>query len=298
MKIPIFTGASAALVTPFYNDKIDYKSFEALIESQISANSEAVTICGTTGEGATLKAEEYIDIIKFAVKTCGGRCKIIVGSGSNDTAAAIKKSQIAEENGADGLLVVTPYYNKATQSGLISHYEAIAKSVKLPIIVYNVPSRTGLCATAETYKILSEIDNINGVKEASGNMDLIAKTKLLCGNDLAIWSGNDNETVEIMALGGTGVISVAANIIPQVMMDIVDFCDDGEFSMARSLAYTYYELIESMFCEVNPIPIKYILEKCGLIKSGELRLPLTPLSYKSADLIDGIYKKYKSEDLL
>ena len=297
MKTPIFTGASAAIITPFKNGHVDYDSFEKLIHMQIEAKSEAVTVCGTTGEASTLSLKEYIDVLTFAKKTSDGKCKIIAGSGTNSTKGTIEKSDIAADCGADALLIVTPYYNKTTQAGLIEHFSEISCSTALPIILYNVPSRTGVTFTPETYKALSEIENINGVKEASGNFDLIAKTKIICGDELNIWSGNDNETLEIMALGGVGVISVAANLIPDVMMKITDLCDDGEYDKARQLVFTYFDLIDKMFIEVNPIPIKELLRLHGLC-TGELRLPLVNMSAKNRETIEKTYTDYKNRALI
>lgn len=297
MKTPVFTGSSAAIVTPFKNGRIDYESFENLLRDQIEAGSEAVTVCGTTGEGATLTPDEYVSILKFAKDTLGTKSKVIAGSGTNNTATAIEKSKIAQDCGADALLIVTPYYNKTTQAGLISHYYEISRAVDLPIILYNVPSRTGVSFSADTYKTLSEIESINGVKEASGNFDLIAKTRILCGDNLNVWSGNDNETLEIMALGGRGVISVAANLIPKVMMDLTDLCDDCEYDMARELMFKYYELMSAMFVEVNPIPIKAILYLAGKC-APDTRLPLVGLGSQNEAKVRKIFEKYKSMGLI
>lgn len=297
MKIPIFTGASAALITPFKDGKIDYESIEKIIDKQICAGSEAVTVCGTTGETSTLTKEEYISVLSFVKDLVGTNCKIIAGSGTNDTKTSIEKSIIAADCGADALLVVTPYYNKTSQNGLIKHYETIADSTLLPIILYNVPGRTGISFTVNTYKTLSQIENINGVKEASGNFNLIAKTIKECDSDLNVWSGNDNETLEIMALGGLGVISVAANIIPDVMMKITDHCDDGEFDRARELVFTYYDLIEKMFIDVNPIAIKEIMYQTGIC-SNEVRLPLCTTSESNKIIISKTLNYYKNRALI
>ncbi len=235
MKTPIFTGSSVAIVTPYNENGVDYDAFGKLIEEQIAGGTAALTVCGTTGESSTQSLEEHIEVVDFCVKRVAGRIKVIAGAGSNDTAAALMLSLEAEKSGADALLHVTPYYNKATQLGLIKHFTYIADRASLPVIFYNVPSRTGVSATAATYKELSKHPNINGIKEASSNFSLIAQTVAQCGDELNIWSGNDNETVAMMALGAKGVISVMGNILPSVMANIAGACLKGDFTRARTL---------------------------------------------------------------
>lgn len=278
MRTPIFTGACTALVTPF-NDQglIDYGVFAQQIERQIAGGVEAVCVCGTTGESATMSIREHIAAVEFCVKQVNHRVKVIAGAGSNDTSAAVYLSQHAQDSGADALLHVTPYYNKASQTGLIKHYEYIADRVELPIILYNVPSRTGVSFTAETYRVLSQNPKINGVKEASGNFSLLAHTVALCGDDFYVWSGNDDQVVPMMALGARGVISVAANIVPEVMANMTRLCLDNDFAAAARLQIEYMDLIDALFIEVNPIPIKAAMNLLGM-KAGPLRLPLCEIS--------------------
>ena len=260
MRQPIFSGACTAIVTPFdASGAVDYDAFGRLIEEQIHEGIDAICVCGTTGESATMSTREHISVVEYCVKKVGGRVKVIAGAGSNDTATAVYLSRHAQDAGADALLLVTPYYNKTTQTGLIKHYEYIANRVELPMILYNVPSRTGVSFTAETYKTLSANPKINGVKEASGNFSLLAHTRFLCGEDFHIWSGNDDQVVSMMALGAKGVISVASNLVPQVMVEMSHRCLDKEFEVAAQLQLRYMELIDALFMEVNPIPIKTAL---------------------------------------
>ena len=274
MRQPIFSGACTAIVTPFdASGAVDYDAFGRLIEEQIHEGIDAICVCGTTGESATMSIREHISVVEYCVKKVEHRVKVIAGAGSNDTSNATYLSRHAQEAGADSLLLVTPYYNKATQTGLIKHYEYIADRVELPIILYNVPSRTGVSFTAETYKTLSENPKINGVKEASGNFSLVAHTRALCGEDFTIWSGNDDQVVPMMALGAKGVISVASNLVPQVMVEMSHRCLDNEFRAAAQLQLRYMELIDALFMDVNPIPIKAALELAGKCR-GSLRLPL------------------------
>lgn len=278
MKAPIFTGVCPALVTPFHESgRIDYQAFAKLIDYQIGAGVDAVCVCGTTGEASTLTPAEQTELIRFCVEHTAGRVPVIAGTGSNSTGEAIEKSCRAQLAGADALLIVTPYYNKATQTGLIRHYEAIAASTDIPILLYNVPGRTGVSFTAETYAVLSRLPKINGVKEASGNLSLIIQTRKLCPVDFYIWSGNDDQIAPIMALGAKGVVSVAANIIPEVMVELSHKCLSGDYEAAAALQIEYAELIDALFSEVNPIPIKAAMELFGMC-SGRLRLPLCPIS--------------------
>ena len=285
MRTPVFTGSCPALITPFdQNNIINYDAFGKLIDAQIEAGVDAVCVCGTTGESATMSIREHIAAVEFCVKRVNHRVKVIAGAGSNDTSAAVYLSQHAQDSGADALLHVTPYYNKASQTGLIKHYEYIADRVELPIILYNVPSRTGVSFTAETYKILSENPKINGVKEASGNFSLLAHTRFLCGEDFYIWSGNDDQVVPMMALGAKGVISVASNIVPQVMVKMSHLCLENDFAAASKLQIQYMDLIDALFTEVNPIPIKAAMNLLGQ-EAGPLRLPLCDISEKNLEVL-------------
>ena len=285
MRTPVFTGSCPALVTPFdQNNIINYDAFGRLIDTQIEAGVDAVCVCGTTGESATMSIREHIAAVEFCVKRVNHRVKVIAGAGSNDTSAAVYLSQHAQDSGADALLHVTPYYNKASQTGLIKHYEYIADRVELPIILYNVPGRTGVSFTAETYKILSENPKINGVKEASGNFSLLAHTRFLCGDDFYIWSGNDDQVVPMMALGAKGVISVASNIVPEVMVKMSHLCLENDFAAASQLQIRYMDLIDALFTEVNPIPIKAAMNLLGQ-EAGPLRLPLCDISDKNLEVL-------------
>lgn len=285
MRTPVFTGSCPALVTPFdQNNIINYDAFGKLIDAQIEAGVDAVCVCGTTGESATMSIREHIAAVEFCVKRVNHRVKVIAGAGSNDTSAAVYLSQHAQDSGADALLHVTPYYNKASQAGLIKHYEYIADRVELPIILYNVPGRTGVSFTAETYKVLSENPKINGVKEASGNFSLLAHTRFLCGDDFFIWSGNDDQVVPMMALGAKGVISVASNIVPKVMVKMSHLCLDNDFAAASRLQIQYMDLIDALFTEVNPIPIKAAMNLLGM-EAGPLRLPLCDISEKNLEVL-------------
>lgn len=278
MREPVFTGTCPALVTPFGSDgAIDYEIFAKLIDKQLAGGVDAVCVCGTTGETSTLSIREHIAAVEFCVKYVNHRVKVVAGAGSNDTAAAVYLSRHAQDSGADALLHVTPYYNKASQTGLIKHYEYIADRVDLPIILYNVPSRTGVSFAAETYKVLSGNPKINGVKEASGNFSLLAHTRCLCGDDFYIWSGNDDQVVPMMSLGAKGVISVASNIIPEVMVRMSHLCLEGDFDAASNMQIKYMDFIDALFVEVNPIPIKTAMNLVGL-EAGGLRLPLCEMA--------------------
>lgn len=285
MRTPVFTGSCPALVTPFdQNGAINYDAFGKLIDAQIEAGVDAVCVCGTTGESATMSIREHIAAVEFCVQRVNHRVKVIAGAGSNDTSAAVYLSQHAQDSGADALLHVTPYYNKASQTGLIRHYEYIADRVDLPIILYNVPSRTGVSFTAETYRHLSQNPQFNGVKEASGNFSLLAHTRFLCGDDFYIWSGNDDQVVPMMALGAKGVISVASNLIPEVMVKMTRLCLDNDFEAASKLQIQYMDLMDALFLEVNPIPIKAALNLVGM-EAGQLRLPLCEMSEKNLETL-------------
>lgn len=278
MKTPIFTGACVAIVTPFTETGVDYRSLAGLIEWQIAAGTDCICICGTTGEGSTMTMEEHKEAIRFCCETVNHRCKVLAGTGSNCTATALELSLYAQDCGADGLLIVTPYYNKTTQKGLVEHYTYLADRVHTPIICYNVPSRTGLSFTAETYAALSRHPMMNGVKEASGNFDLIAHTRMLCGDDFNIWSGEDGQVVPLMALGGKGVISVVSNVAPELMVRLSHLCLEGNYAEA-ALVQTrdVLPLSDALFMETNPIPVKTALNMMGK-DAGILRMPLCTMT--------------------
>ena len=280
MKKTIFTGAGVAIVTPMFDDgSINYDELGRLIDFQIENGTDAIIICGTTGESATMTEEEHVECIKFAIEKTAGRVPVIAGTGSNDTAFAVKLSKEAEALGADALLLVTPYYNKASQQGLIVHYTKIAEAVNIPIILYNVPSRTGVNIQPETLRELAKVDNIVAVKEASGNISQIARVAALCGDSLDIYSGNDDQIVPIMAIGGKGVISVLSNVMPAETHEIAALCLENKFPEAQAKMNKVLEFANSngLFCEVNPIPVKEALTIMGF-KAGECRLPLTKMS--------------------
>lgn len=278
MKKVIFKGAAVALVTPMNEDgSVNYGKLKELVEQQIEGGTDAIVACGTTGEAATLDLDEHIEVIRKTVEFAAGRVPVIAGAGSNDTAFAIKTVELAEEAGVDGLLVVTPYYNKTSQAGLIAHFTKIAECTSLPIILYNVPSRTGVNIKPETYKVLSKIENIVATKEASGDISAVAKIAHLCGDDLMIYSGNDDQIVPIMSLGGIGVISVLSNVCPKETHDICQYALDGDFKAAAALQVKYLPLIDALFSDVNPIPVKEAFNIMGY-EVGECRLPLIKMS--------------------
>ena len=282
MKNPVFEGSSTAIVTPFRDWKVDYKKLAELIDFQIAGGTAAITICGTTGESSTQSLEEHTATVDFCVKHVNSRVKVIAGTGSNDTQAALFLSQEAEKSGADALLMVTPYYNKTTQRGLIKHYTFVADRVNIPIIFYNVPSRTGMSFTAETYKELSKHPNINGVKEASGNFKLIAATLASCGDEFNVWSGNDEDVVPMMSIGAKGVVTVLGNIVPAVMADMTRLCLEGDYKNAAVLQLRYLDLIGKLFIEVNPIPVKTAMNLMGM-DVGEPRMPLCDMAPDNVD---------------
>lgn len=277
MKKIIFKGCGTALVTPFTKDGVNFEELRKLIEFQILEGVDSLIICGTTGESSTMSLEERKSVIKFAVSIAARRVPIIAGTGGNNTQEAIKMSQYAESVGASGLLIVTPYYNKTTQAGLVAHYSAIASSTKLPIIVYNVPSRTGVNIEPETCLALSKIENIVAIKEASGNISQVAKIAALCKDDLFIYSGNDDQIIPILSLGGLGVISVLSNLYPKYVTCLVYDYFNGDTQKACQSQLNAIELINALFCEVNPIPVKYGLNHMGF-DCGIPRLPLVELS--------------------
>ena len=273
LKPSIFTGAATAIITPFAEGAIDYVSFGNIIEDQIKGGIDAIVVAGTTGEAATLTHEEHCECIKYVVEKVEGRVPVIAGTGSNDTAYGIELSQYACEVGADALLVVTPYYNKATPKGLIKNFLETAEATDKPIILYNVPSRTGCNIPLSVYKELAKHERIVAVKEASGNISTIAELIAECGDSFDIYSGNDDQIVPIMSLGGVGVISVLSNILPKETHDITRLCLEGNYKDAAALQLRYLELINSLFCEVNPIPVKTAMAELGMCKV-DMRLPL------------------------
>ena len=272
-KQTIFTGAATAIITPFKKGKIDYDSFGKIIDSQIAGGIDAIVVAGTTGEAATLTHEEHCECMKYAVEKVAGRVPVIAGTGSNDTAYGIELSKYACEVGADALLLVTPYYNKATPKGLIKNFLETADATDKPIILYNVPSRTGCNITLPVYRELAKHERIVAVKEASGNISAIAELAAECGDDLDIYSGNDDQIVPIMSLGGSGVISVLSNILPKETHDMVEFCLKGDYKASRELQFKYLKLINALFCEVNPVPVKTAMAELGMCDI-EMRLPL------------------------
>lgn len=277
MHKPLFTGACTALVTPFLDGKVNYPMMEQLLRRQVEAGITAVVIAGTTGESPTLSDDEKIELFRRCKAYVGNTCKIIAGTGTNSTEHAIAQSMAAEEVGADALLVVSPYYNKATPDGLFKHYLAIAHSVSLPIILYNVPSRTGVDIPISVYQRLSRIPNIVGVKEASSDITKIARIKLACGPDFDIWSGNDDQIVPVMALGGSGVISVLSNVYPRETGVMCQAALNGDFQAAAKMQLSFLPLIDLLFCEVNPIPVKEAMKQIGF-DCGDCRLPLCKLT--------------------
>ena len=291
MKTPLFIGCGTAIATPFTKDGINFDEFKKLIEFQISEGIDSLIVCGTTGEAATMTDSERKEVIKFAIETVASRVPVIIGTGSNNTVHAIEMSKYAENIGADGLLLVTPYYNKATQNGLVAHFKAIAESVSIPIIVYSVPSRTGVNITPETCLELSKIPNIVAIKEASGNLSQVANIANLCGDTLHIYSGNDDQVLPILSLGGLGVISVLSNIAPRKTSKMVHDFLNGNIEEARKIQLESIPLINALFSEVNPIPVKEALNIMGY-NYGVPRLPLTPLSEKNRENLIQEMKKF------
>ncbi len=272
MKKPVFTGAGVAIVTPFNETGINYDEFKKIIDHQIENGTDAIIIMGTTGESPACPEDEHEEAIAFCCEYVNGRIPVVAGAGSNDTRTAVKLTKSAKASGADAVLSVTPYYNKTTQVGLIRHFTAVA-DCECPVILYNVPSRTGIGFTAQTYQELSKHPFINGAKEASGNFSLLAEAMALCGDEMNFWSGNDDQIVPLMSMGGKGVISVLSNVAPRAAHDICQFCLDGKFAEAAKMQKEYLDLINALFCEVNPIPVKKAMELLGW-KVGPVRLPL------------------------
>ncbi|SCJ98873.1 Dihydrodipicolinate synthase [uncultured Clostridium sp.] len=287
----LFEGSGVALVTPFKNNKVDYDKLSELIEFHIDNNTDSIIICGTTGESSTMSDTEKKETIKFTVEKVKNRIPVIAGTGGNNTSYSIELSKYAEEVGVDGLLLVTPYYNKATQKGLIEHYKAIAFSVNIPIILYNVPGRTGVNILPKTVYELSKIENIKAIKEASGNISQVAEIAKLCGDDFYIYSGNDDMIVPILSLGGKGVISVVANILPKETHEIIAKFLTGDVLGAKNIQLRMLDLINALFIEVNPIPIKTAMNVLGM-DVGNLRLPLTNMDDNNISILINAMEEY------
>ncbi len=291
MKTPIFTGSAVAIITPFTENGVDFNKLEELIEFHISNKTDAIVICGTTGEASTMPDAEHKEAIRFTVEKTAGRIPVIAGTGSNDTAHAIELSQYADSVGVDGLLVVTPYYNKTTQHGLYLHTKAIADSVKVPIILYNIPGRTGgLSFSMDVLKKLSEISNINGIKEASGDIAFMAQ--VAAETDLNIYAGNDDMIVPCMSLGGKGVISVLANICPKETHDMCAKYMEGDVEASKDLFLKYMPLIKTLFIEVNPIPVKTAMNLMGF-NVGGFRMPLCEMVPENLSKLESLLRDYK-----
>lgn len=289
MSNTIFTGAGVAIITPMHDDgSVNYDKLGELIEEQITEGTDSIVICGTTGEASTLTDDEHIECIKYTIRKAGGRVPVIAGTGSNDTEYAKWMSIEAEKAGADGLLLVTPYYNKTSQKGIVAHFVTVADAVNIPIILYNVPSRTGCRIEIPAYKELAQHPNIVASKEATGDISLIAK--LAAETDLDIYSGNDDQTVAIMSLGGKGVISVASNVIPKVMHEITSLALKGDFKGAAELQLKYLDLMNGLFCDVNPIPVKEALNLMGKAV-GECRLPLVKMESDKVEFLKKVLAK-------
>ncbi len=276
MKQQLFRGAATALITPLNENGVDFDSLERLIDWQICEGINALVICGTTGEKATLNDDEHREALRCAVDTAAGRVPIIAGTGSNDTAHAVWMTKEADALGCDGMLVCTPYYNKTTQNGLVTMFETIAAATDKPIIAYNVPSRTGIGIEPKTYERLAKIENITGIKEANGDISKIAETLRLVGNELALYSGNDDQIVPVMSLGGQGVISVISNLMPKRIAALCNTALVGDFKAASAEQLELLPLMKALFCEVNPIPVKAAMAEMGFCENC-LRLPLVPI---------------------
>ena len=292
MKQPIFTGTGTAIITPFTRDSVDYPALRRLLDFQLEGGADAIIVCGTTGEAATMSYVERMRTIETVVRHVDGRVPVIAGTGSNNTENAITLSKDAVLAGVDALLVVTPFYNKATQKGLIRHYTAVADAVTKPVILYHVPSRTGVRCTAETYAALARHPNIVGVKEAGGDLALVQKTRELCPEDFYIWSGNDDETAPMMLFGGQGVISVAANIVPREMHRLTEACRSGDFTAAGNMQLKLRKLCEALFWEVNPIPVKTALAIMGRCQEV-FRLPMCEMEPENRERLKAVLAEYE-----
>ncbi len=291
MKKLIFKGAGVAIVTPFTEDGINFPEFGRMIDAQIEGHTDAIIVAGTTGEAATMSDAEHKEAIRFAVQHTKGRIPVVAGTGSNDTAYAVQLSQYAEKVGADGLLLVTPYYNKCTQKGLIEHFTKIADSVNVPCILYDVPSRTGLSIKVSTYAELSKHPNIVAVKEANGDLSSILRLRYTVGDELAVYSGNDDQIVPILSLGGMGVISVLSNVMPKETHDICQLYVDGKVEEAAKLQIACTDIVDALFCETNPIPAKTAMRLMGYA-AGPLRLPLSEMEPENRKKLDAALKAH------
>ncbi len=284
MKTPVFTGSCTAMVTPYHNGVIDFDKMAELIEIQYESGSSAILICGTTGESPTQTIEEHEQLIDFSIKKANKRMKVIASIGSNDTNTAHELAVSSKESGADATLMITPYYNKTSQLGLVKHFTYVADRVDIPMIVYNVPSRTSIGIAAETFVELAKHPNINGVKESSGDISLMSRIFKMCGDELNVWSGNDDNTLPMLAMGAKGVISVAANIIPQAMSDICKYGLAGDYTKAREIHNKYADLFHYLFIETNPMPVKTAMNLMGM-DAGDLRLPLCEMAPANIELL-------------
>ena len=294
MKKLIFKGAGVAIVTPFTEDGINFPEFGRMIDAQIAGHTDAIIVAGTTGEAATMSDAEHKEAIKFAVEHTKGRVPVVAGTGSNDTAYAVQLSQYAEKVGADGLLLVTPYYNKCTQKGLIAHFNKIADSVNIPCILYDVPSRTGVSIKVPAYAELSKHPNIVAVKEANGDLSSILRLRYAVGDELAVYSGNDDQIVPILSLGGMGVISVLSNVAPKETHDICQLYFDGKVEESAKLQIAFTDLADALFCETNPIPAKTAMRLMGYA-AGPLRMPLSEMEPEN---LEKLKKALKAHNLI
>ena len=293
MKRPVFTGSGTALITPMNLDgSVNYDEFERLADEQIRRGTDALVVCGTTGESATLSDEEHLQLFRCAASAACRRVPVIAGTGSNDTAHTIRLSQAAACCGVDGLLLVTPYYNKTNAEGLVRHFTAVANAVQLPVIVYNVPSRTGMSLTAETAQKLAENPWIFGIKEASGSTAQAMRIRCLCGAKLPLYAGNDTDILSVLALGGSGVISVAANLVPELVHRLCAAWQHGDSAMAQRLQFQLAPLCDALFCDVNPMPVKYAMQRIGW-KAGPCRLPLYEPSAEKKESIDTVLRNFE-----
>ncbi len=273
---PIFKGTATALITPFKDGQVDYAALKNILEFQINGGIDALVVCGTTGEPATLDDDEHRKVVEFTIETVNHRVPVIAGTGSNNTQYAVELSRFAEKAGADGLLLVTPYYNKCSQKGIVSHFNTVADSVNIPCIVYNVPGRTGFCISVDSYKQMAKHENIVATKEASGNLLLMMEVLEACAGDMDMYSGDDQQIVPLMSMGAIGAISVFSNVMPAEAHRITQLCLDGDFKTAASLQLKYLRLMNGLFMQVNPIPVKTAVSKMGFC-SNEFRMPLCPM---------------------